>query len=345
MTIKEIARICNVSTSTVSNVLNGKNKVGDETTKRILDVIKATGYKPNAIAKGLRTQSTKMIGVIVEDVVLFNIADIINGITEYCEENGYSIILENMRLYAKWHDKWFNDPVIYSEALKPVIGRMESLQVDGIIYVAGHARNVESIRENTNIPVVMAYAIPNPNNMPYVLLDDEQGGYEITKYLIDKGHRNIGVICGEKDNYHTIMRVKGYQKALKDNRITPDACNLIYTKWTREGGYNVAKEILDRGVSAVVCMSDIIASGLYDYCSEEGIEVGEDISVIGYDNHIVAQFLKPQLTTYALPLIAIGQNAAILLLGLLNNEYPTDNMKLVSGSVLERGSVKELSLK
>ena len=121
MTIKEIAKICNVSTATVSNVINGKNKSSNETTKKIMDVIRESGYQPSYLAKNLRSKRTKTIGIIVEDLMLFNIPAIIEGIMECCEKNGYKIILENLRLYVRWHGEWFHNDELRENELRDAL--------------------------------------------------------------------------------------------------------------------------------------------------------------------------------------------------------------------------------
>ena len=109
ITLKEIANICNVSTSTVSNILNGKPKVSEETKQRILNVVKETGYQPNYFAQGMRKQKTKIIGIITEDLSEFSTAPIVESVMAYCEDHGYRTILINVRLYDKWQDTWYND--------------------------------------------------------------------------------------------------------------------------------------------------------------------------------------------------------------------------------------------
>ena len=108
ITIKEIARECNVSPTTVSNILNGKPKVSQETKERVLETVNRLGYRPNYIAQGLRNQKTKMIGIIAEDIAQFTTPEIVEGIMSYCEENGYRSIVKNLRLYARWSDSWYN---------------------------------------------------------------------------------------------------------------------------------------------------------------------------------------------------------------------------------------------
>lgn len=254
MTIKEIAKICNVSTATVSNVINGKNKSSNETTKKIMDVIRESGYQPSYLAKNLRSKRTRTIGIIVEDLMLFNIPAIIEGIMKCCEKNEYKIILENLRLYVRWHGEWFHNDELRENELRDSLKQVESVNVDGIIYVAGHERRMEVFQKYTNLPTVVAYTQAISKNIPSVMLDDYNGGYAMTEYLLSKGHERIGVIAGEQDNLHAIHRMKGIQKAFFEHGKPFDPDWVEYVRWEREGGYSVAKKMAEQKVSAIfVC--------------------------------------------------------------------------------------------
>ena len=343
MTIKEIAKICNVSTATVSNVINGKNKSSNETTKKIMDVIRESGYQPSYLAKNLRSKRTKTIGIIVEDLMLFNIPAIIEGIMECCEKNGYKIILENLRLYVRWHGEWFHNDELRENELRDALKQVESVNVDGIIYVAGHERRMEVFQKYTNLPTVVAYTQAISKNIPSVMLDDYNGGYAMTAYLLSKGHERIGVIAGEQDNAHAIHRMKGIQKAFFEHGKLFDPDLVEYVRWEREGGYSVAKKMADQKVSAIFCMSDTIAGGVYDYMNENGIVIGKDISVVGYDNRMISEYLVPKLTTMRLPLEQIGYKSADILIGILEKNELPENMEVrMECQLIERDSVVDL---
>ena len=119
ITVKEIARRCGVSATTVSNILNGKPKVSEETRQRVLDVIRETGYQPNYIAQGLRNRKTRMIGIIAEDIAQFSTPPIIEGMMEFFESRGYRTIVQNLRLYARWSDQWYEKDAEYHSILDP----------------------------------------------------------------------------------------------------------------------------------------------------------------------------------------------------------------------------------
>ena len=145
-TIKEIAKACNVSVATVSNIINHKGSVGDATRERVEKVIREMNYTPNYVAKNLKTKNTRSIGVIAEDMTVFALPDIIDGITEYCEEADYQILLVNLRLYKKFQDNYYRDNR-HKEIVRQEFQKLLAKQVEGIIYVAAHERLINIIPE------------------------------------------------------------------------------------------------------------------------------------------------------------------------------------------------------
>lgn len=341
-TIKEIAKACNVSVATVSNILNGKPGASENTKKLVEKAIKELDYTPNYVAKNLKMKNTRSIGVIAEDMTIFSIPDIIDGITEHCEEVDYQILLTNLRLYKKYEDRYYNRDDYY-ELVRTEIRKLMSKQVDGIIYVAAHERIIQCIPDNLTIPAVMAYGYTKSSKVPSVVVDEVHGSYQMVQYLIDNGHQRIGLITGKKDSLHAQERLKGYQKALFDNQILYNP-ELVYDgDWTRHAGYNNTDELLSKKVTAIFCMNDIMAGGVYDRLEELRLEVGKDISIVGYDNREVSSYYKPPLTTINLPLHDIGYNASELMIQMLaGNSLPEDkeNVYQVECEALIRKSVK-----
>lgn len=348
VTLKEIAKECNVSPTTVSNILNGKPKVGEETKARVLEVINRRGYRPNYIAQGLRNQKTKMIGIIAEDIAQFTTPEVVEGIMSFCEERGYRTIVKNLRLYARWNDSWFSNETSYHSILDPVMKELDSIMVDGIIYIAGHARVIHCFSEDFRIPAVMAYAFDSNPKIPAVAIDDKKSAYEMVQYIISKGHRKIGVIGGRADNIHTQQRLLGYQKALFENQILYNPAWIRYARWDKESAYREAKELLKTDVTAVFCMADRMAGGVYQYLAEKGLRAGEDIAVAGFDNHDIAEFFVPGLTTTALPLKEIGHTSARLLLQQMEGDEPEgkedghSTQILIPCTFIERESVHRI---
>ena len=350
VTIKDIAKMCDVSIATVSNVLNGKtNKVSEDVAAKIKGAVEQTGYKPNFLAKGLRAVSTKTIGVIVEDLIVFSSPSMIEGLMKCSEEHGYDVVIENMRLNGRWHGAWMHDNKLYEEALGMVLKKMDSLNTDGILYLGGHEHIVSGVKSSKNLPIVMAYSMTKDEGIPIFRLDDEKGGYEAIKYLMKKGHKKIGILAGEIDNSHTINRMVGIQKAFYEEGelFNPDLA--VYGEWNFEGGFEGMKKILnqDKDITAVFCMSDAIAAGAYEAIKKAGLMPGEKISVLGYDNQEIASYIHPKLSTMALPLEEIGYRAAARLIDMCENpeEYKGSKEEMdtkIPCTLIERESVVKI---
>lgn len=314
VTLKEIASKCNVSVTTVSNILNGKPKVSEETKQAVLQVVKEMGYQPNYMAQGLRRKKTQTIGIIAEDIAQFTTPKMVESIMAYCEEMGYRTIVQNLRLYGRWQDSWYNQEEEYQYVLELVLQELRSLKVDGIIYLAGHARIIHYFSRKFSMPVVMAYAYTKSPDIPSIVIDDTKSSFELINYLLSLGHKKIGVVAGREDNIHTQKRLLGYQEALYGAGVLFNPEWIRYGNWERESGYQAAGALVEAGATAIFCMADRMAGGVYDYLEEQGLKVGEDISVVGFDDQDIAEFFRPALTTVRLPLSEIGHEAARLLL-------------------------------
>jgi len=346
VTLKELAQMCGVSTSTISNILNGKPKVSEETRLRILEIVKQSGYQPNYFAQGMRMQKTRMIGIIVEDLNEFSTSPIVEAIMAYCEEKNYRAILLNMRLYDKWQDTWYDDESKLQSVLQPAIRELLSIKVDGIMYIAGHCRVINCFPEDFTIPAIVVYAISKAPGFTSVVIDDEKGSYDMTRYLISMGHRKIGLIAGIEDNLHTQKRSLGYQRALFEEQLLFNPDWIRYGNWQRQSGYEETKKLIEEGVTAIFCMNDTMAAGAYDYLYECNIKIGQDISVVGYDNKEISEYLRPNLTTSDLGLPEIGRESARIILSMMEGDCEKRNeheIVRMPCSIVERASVSNLS--
>lgn len=321
VTIKDVAKKCNVSIATVSNILSGKPNASEETRKRVLEAVRELNYTPNYVAKNLKMKTTKTIGVIVEDMTVFCAPEIIDGITQCSEENGYHILLTNLRLYKKYSDIYYQNDQ-FSDVVHREVKELLSKQVDGIIYVTAHERILRCLPENLNIPEVMAYGYSKSSKIPSVVANDFDGGYKIASYLMEQGHRNIAIIAGKENSLHTKERLVGHQKAMFQHNVLYNPDDVINEDWTREGGYRAACKLLkkDKDITAIICMNDEMAGGVYDCLEELGLQPGKDVSVVGYDNRQAASFYRPSLTTFEIPLFEIGRTACKCVIDLLKKE-------------------------
>lgn len=347
-TIKEIAKACNVSVATVSNILNGKGGAAPQTRELVLNKAKELNYTPNSVAINLKLKSTKSIGVIVEDMTIFSIPDIIDGITHSCEIHGYQILLVNLRLFKKYNDAYYTRTDYYGTVLEAVKG-LRSKQVEGIIYASAHERLIRCLPENLKLPLVMAYGYSKSKHIPSVILDDEKGAYDLINYVISMGHDKIGVITGKVNSFHMQARLIGYQKALLENQIIYDRELVCEGEWDRQSGYYYTDILLNKGVTAIFCMNDLTAGGVYDRLVERKLKPGEDISIIGYDNREVSSYYKPKLTTVNLPLYEVGYCASEIIIKMLKRDETeawSEEIKpiyQISCNLIVRDSVKNIN--
>lgn len=319
VTIKDIAQRCNVSIATVSNILNGKSNVGKETRKRVLQVVKELNYTPNSVAKNLKMKRSRAIGVIAEDMTVFCTPEIIDGITKCCEEEGYYILLTNLRLYKKYSDTYY-ETEDFTDIVEKDIRELLSKQVDGIVYVTAHERKIKCFPEDLEIPACIAYGYSVSERFPSIVVDDKNGAYMIVKYLTENGHHSIGVITGKENSIHTSDRLIGYQKALFESKICYNPELVVTGDWKRQSGYENTDSLLAHGVTAIFCMNDVMAGGVYDRLEERGLIPGKDISVVGFDNRELSNFYHPPLTTTGLPLFEIGYTACKKIVDMLEKK-------------------------
>ncbi len=321
ITLKEIAKKCSVSIATVSNILNGKSNVSEDTKQRVLQVVKETGYRPNYMARTLRAHKTNTIGLIIDDLTSFSSPMIVNGIMACCEENNYKAILENLRLYSRWSTNWQPESK-YKNLVEEAIDKLLAIKVDGIIYIAAHSYKIESIPKDLSVPFVIAYAYADYPNIPCIMLDDEKSAYEMTKHLIQNANKKIAVIAGNRESVHTQFRLKGYKKALSEAQISYDENIIYFADWQREGAFDSCNNLLEnhKDCDAIFCFNDVMAAGAYESLKKHKLQPGKDISVVGFDNREFINFMDPPLTTMTIQLFKMGFRSAYTMIDIINGK-------------------------
>ncbi len=309
VTIKDIARAAGVSHSTVSRALRDSPLISAGAKERIRHLAEAMGYTPNAIGRGLVTRRSGTIGLVVTTIADPFIAAVVQGIEETALGCGYNTILCNSN----------SEP---ERELKTVRALREK-RVDAIIVTSsrlgslylGHLREV-------GVPIVL---INNQRGGDYthsVLIDDRLGGELAGRYLASLGHREIAYIAGPPWAWASGLRLAGCRKALAERGIALGPERVLAGNGRADGGVEAARALLNRrsGVSALFCYNDMTAVGVLAALQRAGCRVPEDISVIGYDDVPIAEYLQPPLTTIAQPKYALGQRAMEMALALIPDE-------------------------
>ncbi|MGD6843137.1 LacI family DNA-binding transcriptional regulator [Bacillus infantis] len=303
LTIKDIAKMAGVSVATVSRVINKSKPVNSEIKEKVERVIRETQFRPNALARGLISKSTNLIGVIFPQIN-YTSAELINGIEEVANRNGYNIILSNTRL----------DPEMELKSLEI----FRDKQVDGIILSAIHTteRHVKLIKEN-KIPVVVVGQKMSEHHIPWVDVDNYAPVTEMVRYLVRCGHEKIGMIHGPlHDQSAGYSRYKGFIDEMNRQGLPVNRDYLIESNFSSRDGYE-AMEILLRKMdlpTAIVCASDTIAIGSKNCAEDRGYRVPDDFSIAGFDDIELATLVRPQLTTVRVDFESMGSIAMEALL-------------------------------
>ncbi len=337
-TIKEIAERVGVSIATVSKVLNNQSGVSKDTQKAVLLAAKQLNYRPNLYARHLKTGASKTLGIIAEDLTVFNTPDIIDGIGVCCESRSYHYILGNLRFDKRYgHERGHNQEK--NQLVADMLEEMLSKQVDGIIYIGCHSHALATLSVQENTRFVCAYCFSENQEVPAVSYDDREASRQVTQLLLDKGHTKIGIVAGVRDSYHTNNRLLGFQEALYEHNVPYNPHFIQYGDWSRDLGYQSAPLLIEEGVTAIFAMNDLMAMGVLDYCNQHAIEVGRDIALVGFDNRPITSVCRPALSTVALPLFEIGHTAASIMLDLIETgKQPEHNHIKLSCAIIERES-------
>lgn len=326
----DVAEAARVSVATVSAVVNGTGIVSSELTVRIEQAIRDIGYKRNTIARSLKMGTTRTIGLTVADINNPFFTDVVSVIQEVLHRAGYAVMLCS------------NDEDIETQddQIQLLLDRM----VDGLIIApAGDDANLRRILEGTSVPVVLIDRILGGVETDAVILDNQRAVLEATTYLLDLGHRRIGFISGSLDTSTGRDRLAGYHQALNAAGI-PNEEELVRSGNFREAdGYKAAMQLLtlpDRP-SAIFSANNLMVIGVMKAIRDMGLSCPEDISVACFDDFPWADVFRPQLTTVAQPVQAIGEHAARLLLDRLASEIDKPPRRLVlQGRLVIRNSCR-----
>ena len=310
ITIQDIAKMANVSTTTVSRVINNKTEgVSEATREKILKIIHDTGYKPNSLARGLITKKTKTIGLIIPDITNPFFPELARGVEDMANKNGFNVFLCNTD----------DDP----SKEKKYIDALKEKYVDGIIFTVSSNPNREHINEllKCGIPIVMMDRELEDSDVKCVYIDNLEGGYIATKYLINLGHKKIGCITGPLKSKSAIDRYKGYEKAMLESGISINKDLVIESNYKIEGGILATNKLLNNSeVSAIFTCNDIMAYGAYKVIKQRGYSVPQDISIVGFDNIYISNMMEKELTTIDQPTYSMGATATKMLIRSINGE-------------------------
>ena len=305
-TLKEIAETLGISITTVSKALKNYSDVSEKTRKAVIALAEELSYTPNSFAVNLRTKESKTIGLIIPEVVHHFFSNVINGIIAEAEKKGYLVIILQS-----------NESL---ELEKKQVALLINKRVDGIIMsLSNESNNDFHIKEilRKEIPFFQFDKISKLISSSKVIINDQKAAMEAVQHLIDKGCKKIAHIRGPENPQNAIDRFIGYKKALEKNGIPYDS-KLVYSckNVTFEEGIEFAKQIVDEhpDVDGIFVITDLVAVGVLAYFNEKGIQVPNQIAVIGFSNWFMSQVITPKLSTVDQPSYEMGVAAFSLLL-------------------------------
>jgi LacI family transcriptional regulator len=305
-TLRDVADAAGVHPATASRALNPATRglVNADTARRVIKVAESLGYRPNPIARGLKTAKSGTVGLVIPDLMNPLFPPIVRGIEDVLEPAGYSGLIVSTD----------NDP----NRERAQIELLRSRQVEGFIIATALVEHplLEQLHRD-GVLMVMVNRRPDGVDVPSITPDDATGVELAVRHLASLGHRRIAHLAGPSNTSTGVVRARAFRSTARDLGLAEDpALTATCSYWSEEAGASALRSMLDAGAdfTAVVAGNDLIALGCYDVFAERGIECPGDVSVVGFNDMPFLDKLRPPLTTVAVPHQQIGAEAARLLL-------------------------------
>ncbi|KAA9002051.1 HTH-type transcriptional repressor PurR [Affinibrenneria salicis] len=331
-TIKDVARRAGVSTTTVSHVINKTRFVAEETKAAVRAAIQELHYSPSAVARSLKVNNTKTIGLLASSSEAPYFAEIIEAVENSCFDKGYTMILCNSH----------ND----LERQRACLSMLAQKRVDGLLVMCAEypPALLAMLEDHRHIPMVVMDWGSAQHDFTDTIIDNAfAGGRMAARYLIERGHRDIGAIPGSQERNTGSGRYQGFLRALQEAGIQPQPEWIVQGDFEPESGWRAMNQILaqKQRPTAVFCGGDIMAMGAICAADELGLRVPQDISVIGYDNIRHARYFTPALTTIHQPKERLGQSALAMLIDRITSKREEAQVIEVQPVLVERRSVAD----
>lgn len=294
-TIRDVARAADVSVATVSRTLNGFDNVAAATRDRILNIARTLDYVPHSSARALSTRRTDTIGVLLPDLHGEFFSEMIRGIDLAARARGLHLLLSSSH----------GDPHEAAAALRSMRSR-----VDAIILMSPQARqNMFGSGGVAGVPVVMLGSCAESAAGPSFVIDNYAGALDITRHLLDAGHRRIAFVAGPRDNVEAGERLRGYRAAVRQAPAAADEW-IVEGDFSEESGRRAAEALSGpKRPDAIFCANDMMAIGCLVALRDAGVRIPGDIALAGFDDIPIARYVSPPLTTAAVPIAEIGRRA------------------------------------
>ncbi|WP_408606437.1 ribose operon transcriptional repressor RbsR [Erwinia typographi] len=330
-TMKDVARLAGVSTSTVSHVINNNRFVSEAVREKVTTAISQLNYAPSALARSLKINQTRTIGMLLTASSNPFYAEVVRGVERSCYERGYSLILCNTD----------GDEDRMNRSLETLLQK----RVDGLLIMCteSHIPSAEILTRYPSIPSVMMDWSPFDGGSDIIQDNSLLGGEMATRYLINRGYTRIACIAGPQDKTPARLRLEGFYKAMAQAGLPVLPGYRVDGDLEFQGGYNAMNQLLSVNPvpEAVFTSNDAMAVGVYHALFQAGLSVPQDIAVIGYDDIELARYMTPPLTTIHQPKDELGELAIDTLLHRLAQPGGSQQLLVLTPELVERGSVGE----
>lgn len=328
-TIKDVAKHAQVSTSTVSHVLNKTRYVSEAVTEKVLTAVEALNYAPSALARSLKLKNTHTFGMLVTTSINPFFAEVVKGVERRCYEQGYNLLLCNTE--GDFDRLRFNIDMLLQK------------RVDGLLLMSDELvnQNIDVFARHKPVPTVVMDS--GETHFPADKIQDNsyRGGYIATQYLIKQGHTDIGCIHGPLDKPTAKKRYAGFKQAMLDANLIINDHWIVPANFECEGGAVAFKALYAQGSlpTALFVCNDMMAMGVINMANELGLSIPNDLSIIGYDDIKIARYMSPSLTTIHQSKFHLGQQAFDTLLDKIQTQRDTDLEIQLEPTLVERSSV------
>lgn len=330
-TMKDVARLAGVSTSTVSHVINQNRYVSESITLRVKNAIEQLNYAPSALARSLKMNRTNTIGMLLTTSNNPFYAEVVRGVERSCYERGYSLILCNTE----------GDLQRMNHSLETLLQK----RVDGLLImcteVQGPSKDV--FIRYPSVPTVMMDWSPFDSVGDVIQDNSFLGGEIATRYLIDSGFTRIACIAGPQDKSPARARYQGFIQAMEQAKIEVNEDYIIFSDFEFAGGFESMNKLLELSTppQAIFAGNDAMAVGAYQAIFQKGMKVPDDISIIGYDDIDLSPYMIPPLTTIHQPKDKLGKQAVDQLIYRMDNPEADASILVLTPELIERQSVRK----
>lgn len=338
VTINVVAKHAGVSKKTVSRVLNNEPNVSDATKQKVRAVFDELGYRPSPVARALATNQSFLIGLVYDNPNKSYVSEIQEGALSSCAEKGYHLII---------HPTDHNGEYLLSN----IDALLTESRLDGLVLTPPFSDMTDliSLLDDKGIPYVRIGAtefgrVVEQNRVLSVISNDQQAAYQMTKYLISLGHHKIGFVKGHPDHPVSEQRYNGFVTALEDAGIANEDDYVQQGYFNFSSGEDCGRRLLSlsQPPTAIFASNDYMAAGILKVASQRSISVPHELSVAGFDNAPISEYIWPSLSTIRQPIFSMAESALDILIDRIQKRPLPDKITVLSSELITRESTAPL---